>query len=88
MRINEGFSLIRKDGQNVIVAKDGNAALDAAITLSETSAFLWGLCQNNDVTKQDMLNALLNNFEMSTVLALNNIDVFVKTMREYGILSE
>ena len=87
MRIKDGFTLETKDGQNVIAAKDRSAVLDATISLNETSAFLWNLCKD-EISKQQMLEALLESFEMSTVLALSNIDVFIKTMKEYGIIEE
>ena len=34
------------------------------------------------------LDALLENFEISTVLALGDIDVFLRTMKENGIIEE
>ena len=33
-----------------------------------------------------MLNALIENFDISTVLALGDIDVFVRTMKENEII--
>ena len=33
-----------------------------------------------------MLNMLLQKYDISTVLALNDIDVFARTLKEHGIL--
>ncbi len=46
------------------------------------------MLENGNPTKSEMLNALLDNFEISTVLALGDIDVFLRTMRENGIIEE
>lgn len=58
------------------------------IVLSETAAFLWELLSERNVTKQEMLECLLERFDISTVLALGNIDVFVRTMKENEIIEE
>ena len=56
--------------------------------LTDTAAFLWKMLENVNPTKKEMLNALLLNFDISTVLALSDIDIFLRTMRENGILEE
>ena len=61
---------------------------DNTIVLTETALFLWKMLENGNPTKSEMLNALLDNFEISTVLALGDIDVFLRTMRENGIIEE
>lgn len=86
MKIKEGFSLVNRSGQRIVEANNGSSGLNNAIVLNETSAFLWNLLKEKDVTKTEMLNALLENFEVSTVLALADIDVFVRTMNENGII--
>ncbi len=77
---------MRSDGQNTVVS-DGKTVppLNAAIVLNTSAAFLWDLCSKKDVSKEQMFNALVNNFDISTVLALSDIDVFVKTLNAYGI---
>ena len=86
MRIKEGFSLKNFEGQYTVVSDNGE--LENTIVLTETALFLWNLLKENDVTKTEMLNALLDNFDISTVLALGDIDVFLRTMRENGITED
>lgn len=87
MRIREGFELVKRDGQNVVVAKKGSGErTDNHIVLSETAAFLWNLLKEKDTTKAQMLEGLLKNFNISTVLALGDIDIFIRTMKENGII--
>ena len=63
-------------------------ALENTIVLTETAMFLWHMLEKGNPTKKDMLNALLDNFEISTVLALGDIDVFLRTMKENGIIED
>ena len=82
MKIKDGFKLEYRSGQNVVVAENTNPdGQDNAILLNETAAFLWNLLKEKDLTKTEMLNALIENFDISTVLALGDIDVFVRTMK-------
>ena len=77
---------MRLDGQNTVVSDGKNVPpLNAAIVLNNSAAFLWNLCSREDVSKEQMFNALIDNFDISTVLALCDIDVFVKTLNAYGI---
>lgn len=89
MRIKGGYELKNKAGR-YIVTYNGvvSGELDNSIVLADTAVFLWNLLKEKDVTKTEMLNALIENFDISTVLALGNIDVFVRTMKENGIIEE
>ena len=87
MKIKSGFELVNRDGFNIVVNKNPSTnSPNNIITLTETATFLWNLLKEKDVTKTEMLGALIENFEISTVLALGDIDVFVRTMKENGII--
>lgn len=86
MRIKDGFELENRSGVNVVVRKGDRAVPFNTITLTETSVFLWNLLKEKDVTKTEMLGAIIENFDISTVLALGDIDVFVRTMKENEII--
>ncbi len=89
MRIKDGFSVVNLQGQNTVVADSANSSeLQNTIVLTDTSLFLWNMLKNGDVSKPQMLDALLDNFDISTVLALSDIDVFIRTMRENGLIEE
>ena len=89
MKIKQGFSLKTENGETVIVCdKNLHRDFNSTILLTETSAYLWNLLQNESATKEQMLNGLLQKFDISTVLALNDIDIFIRTLRENGILEE
>ena len=86
VRIKDGFSIKNYEGQYTVVAEKGE--LENTIVLTDTSLFLWNLLKEKNVSKTEMLNALLSNFDISTVLALGNIDVFLRTMKENGITED
>ncbi len=86
MRIKEGFSLKNFEGQYRVVSDNGE--LENTIVLTDTDLFLWNMLKEKDASKTEMLNALLGNFDISTVLALGDIDVFLRTMKENGITED
>lgn len=86
VRIKDGFSLKNFEGQYTVVSDNGE--LENTIVLTDTSLFLWNLLKEKNASKTEMLNALLSNFDNSTVLALGNIDVFLRTMKENGITED
>ena len=74
MRIKDGYKVVNMHGQNTVVyEKDGSDKLENTIVLTETAMFLWHM---------------LDNFEISTVLALGDIDVFLRTMKENGVIED
>ena len=78
MKIRKGFSLVKANGQNVVLC-DKSIIKDftSNIVLNETSSYLWQLVsEDENITKEGMLNKLLQRYDISTVLALNDIDVF------------
>ena len=86
MLIKDGFSLKNFEGQYTVVSDNGE--LENTIVLTDTALFLWNLLKEKNASKTEMLNALLSNFDISTVLALGNIDVFLRTMKENGIIED
>lgn len=81
MRIKDGYTLEKRNNGTAVIAPDG---ADTHILLNEVSEHLWELAQNG-ISKADMLNRLLDKFDISTVLALGTIDTFLKTLNENGI---
>lgn len=84
MKIREGFSLKNIDGENIICCT--NPEFNTTITLSETATFLWHKLEGGAKTKEQLMNLLLDAYDISTVLALNDIDMFVKILEQNGIV--
>lgn len=87
MKIKEGFTLKNIHGQQVVVAS-GEAIKDftSSIVLQDTAAFLWRCLEKGEMNKEQLVHALLKEFDISTVLALSDVDSFFKTLKENGIL--
>lgn len=83
MRIKDDFWLEERLGQMAVAGKN---LPDNDIVLSDTAVFLWNLLKEKEVTKAQMLEELLKAFDISTVLALGDIDTFIRMMRENGII--
>lgn len=86
MKIKEFYSLKCIDGQNIIVSNNKTQKLNTSIVLSEISSYLFDLLKENDLNEEEMLYKLLENFEVSSVLALRDINVFVKELKKFDIL--
>lgn len=82
MKIKSGYSIIQSDGQNVVQGPN----IKAVITLDEISLFLWNELKDKEFSKNELLDLLLQKFEISTVLALGEIDRFVRVLKENGII--
>lgn len=89
VKIKNGYEL-QKLSEQWIITYNGNPteAQLSSIILSDTAVFLWNLLKEKEVTKTEMLDALIGEFDISTVLALGNIDVFVRTLKENDIIEE
>lgn len=84
MKINEKFKIEIVDGHSVIVDSQCGK-ICGTVDFNEIKMFLWELTKSREITKQDMLVEVLKKFEISTVLALGEIDTFIKKLKEYGI---
>ena len=84
MQINAKYKIELLNGQNVIVDSDNNVC--GVADFNDIKMFLWRLAKSREITKQQMLDEILKEFEISTVLALGEIDNFIKKIKEYGII--
>ncbi len=86
MKIKPDYALKTVSGQSVVVSNNPDIRLNNNIVLNETAVFLWHEIENGVSSKEQLFHALLGEFDISTVLALSDIDTFLKTMRENGII--
>lgn len=89
MRIKSDFILKNDKGKHIVVAVGENArSFSSSIVLQDSAVFMWKLLEQNDMSKEQLVRALLDNFPISTVLALSYVDTFFKTLKENEILEE
>ena len=86
MKIKEGFILREVAGNSIVVAV-GSAVKDfnGVINLNPTGAFLWKLLQDG-AEKEDLVNALLNEYEVDEQTAKNDVDVFVGRLEQANLI--
>lgn len=88
MRIKEGFILKENKGKLTVVGNGKQIPLTNISEHTDTTLFLWETLKKGDASKTDMLNGLLSNFKISTVLALGEINIFLSTMNENEIIED
>ena len=86
MHIKEGFILRRVAGQDVVIPMGNNIAdFNGIITLNETAAFLWKNLQQ-DITKEELLNCLLQEYEIDREKAAEDLNELLSVLEERKIL--
>ena len=85
MKIDAKFKIELVNNQSVIINTD-NQKICGTVDFNDIKMFLWTLSQCRDISKQQMLAEVLKKFEISTVLALGEIDTFIKKLKEFGII--
>lgn len=88
MKIKECFDIKNVAGENIVVCTDPSLHFNKLIKLNNSAAFLWRELKSGEKTNEQLFNFLADFFNISSVLALNEIDVFLRILRENGILEE
>ncbi len=88
MKLKEGF-VLKIVGENYIVVPVGAQTVDfrCMITLNETGAFLWEkLAKESDAN--DLVQALLAEYDVTEERAGQDVEAFIRALRENGLLEE
>jgi hypothetical protein len=82
MKIKDGY-LLREVAGNYIVVAVGEAVkeFNGVINLNDTGAFLWRILQDG-ATEEELLNALLTEYEVEKELAEKDVKAFVAKLTE------
>ena len=88
MKIKPGYMLREVAGCNVVVAI-GVETMDfgGMIKLNDTGAFLWKLLEKG-ATENELLNKMLDEYEVNEADAKQGISAFINKMREADLLDE
>lgn len=87
MRLKSGFVLEEVGGTFLAVAVGERAEeLKVLIKLNSTGAFLWQRLAQSDVAEADLVDALLEEYEVSREVAEKSVATFVKSVRDGGLL--
>lgn len=88
MKTKKGFMLRSVGGRHVVVAiGKASEEFNGLITLNESGAFLWKQLQGG-TTYDDMLKAMLEEYEVDEATAREGIDAFLETAKGANLLEE
>lgn len=88
MKTKKGFMLRSVGGRHVVVAiGKASEEFNGLITLNETGAFLWQQLQKG-TTYNDMLSAMLDEYDVDEATARAGIDAFIETAKGANLLED
>lgn len=88
MKIKKGY-MVRDIADTHIVVPVGERVIDfkGIMTLNETGYFLWNKLTDG-ISYDDLLKALLDEFEVDEATARADLDEFLGVARENGVIEE
>ena len=88
MRVRDDF-ILRTIAQEQLLIPTGEAALSVKglIALSESGSFLYKKLQN-ECTREDLISALTQEYDVPASVAGEDIDAFLDQMRKLHMLEE
>lgn len=87
MKIRDGYILSTVAGKNIVVSVGSDVNFSGMLTLNDTGVFFWNLLKEN-TTKDIMLDAVLNEYDIDSETALADIEEFIIKLKEKGILED
>lgn len=86
MKIKDGFIVRTVAGSHIVLSLgDQKVEFNGIMTINETGLFLWGLLEKG-AEREELLDAILNEYEVTKELAERDIDLFIAKLSEAGIL--
>jgi len=87
MKIRDGYLLRTVAGKNIVVSIGSDVSFNGMLTLNDTGVFFWNLLQKN-TTKEEMLEAVLKEYDVSSDVALQDIENFLQKLKDTKILED
>ena len=86
MKIKDGFTLRQICGEYIVVGEGlAQVNFNKLLTLNETAAFLWKEIAGKEFSKEDLVNLLLDNYEVSAEVASKDVDKLLETWIKEGV---
>ncbi len=88
MKAREGFILRNLAGEYLLMPKGEKIKnYDSVVLMNELSAFVWGKLQN-PVTRSDLLEAVLNEYDVDEKTAREDLDGLLAELKEAGVIDD
>lgn len=89
MKIKNGFELRKICGENIIVAHGvKNIDFTRLITLNESAAFIWDKVVDREFTEQDMVEVLLEEYDVERPQAEEDVKALLASWQEVGMVED
>ncbi|MBQ9736346.1 MAG: PqqD family protein [Clostridia bacterium] len=87
MKIKDGYMQSTVAGRAVVVPLGHSNTFRNMIKLNETGKFLWTFL-TEETTRDALVDALAAEYEIDRTIAERDVDAFLATLREFGVLAE
>jgi hypothetical protein len=89
MKIKEGFEIRNVCGENIIIAHGKeNIDFTKVITLNESAVLLWNKAVGKDFTEEDLVNVLLDEYDVEVPRAAEDVKNLVTLWIEAGLVNK
>lgn len=89
MKIKEGFEIRNVCGENIIIAHGKeNIDFTKVITLNESAVLLWNKAVGKDFTEEDLVNVLLDEYDVEVSRAAEDVKNLVTLWVEAGLVNK
>jgi len=89
MKIKEGFEIRNVCGENIIIAHGKeNIDFTKVITLNESAVLLWNKAVGKDFTEEDLVNVLLDEYDVEVPRAAEDVKNLVALWVEAGLVNK
>ena len=87
MKIKKGF-VLEKVGDSYLSCATGKLAKEFSgfVRLNETGAFLWNILASGDVTKEQIVEKMTAEYDVSGEIAIRDVESFILNLQKNGIL--
>ena len=88
MKANPGFILRNVVDEYILMPTGDNIGkFNGTVLLNEVSALVWEKLQD-PISREDLLKAILDEFEVEKAVAAADLDALLAKLKEYGVISE
>lgn len=81
----KGEYVLKNIGDEVLAVSVDDQVFDGVISLTESGAFLWRLLEK-DCTEEELVNSLLDNYNVDKNTAISDVRDFVNKLKEKDLL--
>ena len=89
MKVKENY-VIKTIGEDIVVVPVKNEAVrfNGIITLNKTGKFLFETLQETSYTKEELLDRMLDKYDVEEDKASKDLDKFIEILRKNNLLDE